>query len=54
MQRFRNVSMGESPNRMQIVRNVLMKKTENFEQIGAGLFRVKKSPIEKEAPEETS
>jgi hypothetical protein len=43
----------ESPNRVQIVRNVLMKKTENFEQTAPGRFRVKKSIKEKEAiPEE--
>ncbi len=43
----------ESPNRVQIVRNVLMKKTDNFEQIAPGRFKVKKSGKEKEAhPEE--
>ena len=31
-----------SPNKFQIVRAVLKKKTENFEQTAPGLFRVKK------------
>jgi hypothetical protein len=42
----------ESPNRAQIVRNVLMKKTQNFEQIAAGLFKVKSGSKEKEASSE--
>jgi hypothetical protein len=31
----------ESPNRVQIVRNVLLTKKDNFEQIGPGRFRIK-------------
>ena len=31
----------KSPNKFQIVRTVLKKKTDNFEQIAPGLFRVK-------------
>lgn len=32
----------DSPNKFQIVRAVLIRKTENFEKIGPGEFRVKK------------
>jgi hypothetical protein len=39
----------ESPNKFQIVRAVLKKKTDNFEQIAPGLFRMKKADREKEA-----
>jgi hypothetical protein len=42
----------ESPNRFQIVRAVLTKKTENFERIGVGLFRVRKGLIVKGTSEE--
>jgi hypothetical protein len=41
-----------SPNNFQIVRAVLKKKTENFEQIKPGLFRMKKAGREKEASSE--
>jgi hypothetical protein len=45
----------QSPNNFQIVRAVLKKKTDNFEQISPGLFRVKKAEREKEViPEETT
>jgi len=40
----------ESPNRFQIVRAVLTKKTENFKQIGPGVFAIKGN--EKEVPSE--
>jgi len=40
----------QSPNNFQIVRAVLKKKTDNFEQISPGLFRVKRAQQEKEAP----
>ena len=38
----------DSPNKFQIVRAVLKKKTENFEQIAPGLFRVLKPIKHKE------
>jgi hypothetical protein len=41
-----------SPNKFQIVRAVLTKKTDNFEQIGPGLFCMKKAGREKEASSE--
>jgi hypothetical protein len=47
----------DSPNRFQIVRAVLKKKTDNFEQIAPGLFRMTAKRQEKEASpvvEETS
>ncbi len=40
----------ESPNRFQIVRAVLKKKTDNFEQIKPGVFAIKRK--EKEVPSE--
>jgi hypothetical protein len=42
----------ESPNRFQIVRNVLKKKTENFESLSTGVFRVRRAEQEKEVASE--
>ncbi len=39
----------DSPNKFQIVRAVLKKKTDNFEQIAPGLFRMKPKGQEKGA-----
>ena len=37
----------DSPNKFQIVRAVLIRKTDNFEKIGPGEFRVKKGLVQK-------
>lgn len=44
----------ESPNRFQIVRNVLKKKTENFEQIDQSTYRLKIKEKEASTEEKTS
>ena len=44
----------ESPNKFQIVRAVLTKKTMNFEQTGPGVFRVKSSEEDKAETEEAT
>jgi len=44
----------ESQNRFQIVRSVLTKKTENFTQIGPGMFAVKGKEKEVPSIEKTS
>ena len=42
----------ESANKFQIARAVLMRRPENFQKIGKGLFRVKEELTTKGAPEE--
>jgi hypothetical protein len=42
----------ESPNRFQIMRNALIRKSDIFDHLGSGLFAVRTK--EKEAPEGTS